>query len=633
MQFDPFVIPFNIGLYFILIYVVVRSIIWFRDLSRGDKLRLQRGFFGQSFVLSLKEIFLESLIHRKILKTNFRLGYMHMSLAFGWFLLILFGTIEADIFGSKHLNAPYKAIFFRFFNPEHGRMGFEAAYGFLMDLILAFVLSGLLLAVSKRFYSRIVGMKKTTKLKSTDRIALISLWLIFPSRLLAESFTSGAYGTGSFLTGSLGSWLATFLPAQQMAYPFWWLYSLSLGTFFVLLPVTRYMHIPTELFLIFMRNSGIRTGDKAGAFTEVQTFSCSSCGVCIDACQMNYSAGITNIQSAYLMKAIRNDEDATEIAKNCLMCGRCDQKCPVGIELSPIRMIQRRGIAADNNIRNIYKGYFRTRQGVVAEKAGSLPVYDFLPETDSKKVDVLYFAGCMTHLTPSIKNSMVKILDASGVNYSFIDEDGGVCCGRPLMLAGQDKEARELINFNSQMIWKSGAHTLVTSCPICYKVFKESYYLDVEVLHHSQFIKRMIDDGKVKMNFLRKRVVYHSPCELGRGSEIYDEPKDVLKHVSRLEKTRYEDENSLCCGGSLANTKLSQKQRVNIARDAVIELTKGNPDILATACPLCKKTFSAVTETRVADISEIVAGALLKSSVKKNLSIQSTAFKETANIS
>ena len=110
----------------------------------------------------------------------------------------------------------------------------------------------------------------------------------------------------------------------------------------------------------------------------------------------------------------------------------------------------------------------------------------------------------MTHLTPAIKKSMVKILDASGVNYSFIDEQGGVCCGRPLMLAGQDKEARELINFNSQMIWKSGAHTLVTSCPICYKVFRESYYLDVEVLHHTQFIKMLIDEGKVKLNFLPK---------------------------------------------------------------------------------------------------------------------------------
>ena len=633
MQFDPFVIPFNIGLYFILIYVVVRSVIWFRDLSRPDKLRLQRGFFGSAFALSLKEIFLESLIHRKILKTNIRLGYMHMSLAFGWFLLILFGTIEADVFGMNHLNAPYKSIFFRFFNPEHGRMGFEATYGFLMDLILAFILSGLFLAVSKRFFSKVVGMKKSTRLKTTDKIALTSLWLIFPSRLLAESFTCGAYGTGSFLTGSLGSWLASFLPAQQMAYPFWWLYSLSLGTFFILLPITRYMHIPTEIFLIFMRNSGIKTGDKAGSYSEVETYSCSSCGICIDACQLNFSAGITKIQSAYLMKAIRNNDNVSDIVHNCLMCGRCDQHCPVGIELSPIRMIQRRRGDAENDNRNIYKGYFQNRQSVIGDKTNGSAVYNFLPECNPEKVDVLFFAGCMTHLTPTIIKSMIKILDASGVNYSFIDEQGGVCCGRPLMLAGQDKEARELINYNSQMIWKSGARTLVTSCPICYKVFKESYYLDVEVLHHTQFIKNMIDKGSLKMNFLRKRVVYHTPCDLGRGSGIYDEPKEVLKHVSRLEKSKFEDENSLCCGGSLGNMKISYQKKNKIARDTAAELTKGNPDILATACPLCKKTFSAATETRVADISEIVAEAIMQPGIKKYISKHVTSIKELANIS
>jgi Fe-S oxidoreductase len=632
MKFEPFIIPFNIGLYFILIYVVTRSVIWFRDLSRADKLRLQRGFFGIAFGLSLKEIFMESLIHRKILKTNLRLGYMHMSLAFGWFLLIFFGTVEADIFGTKHLNAPYKAIFFRFFNPDHGRTGFEAFYGFLMDLILAFILSGLLLAVIKRFYSKIVGMKKTTRLKLTDRIALTSLWLIFPSRLLAESFTSGAYHTGSFLTGSLGTWLATFLPAKEMAYPFWWLYSISLGTFFILLPISRYMHIPTELFLIFMRNSGIRTGDKSGSYAEVQTYSCSSCGICIDTCQMNFSAGITNIQSAYLMKAIRNNDDISAIADNCLMCGRCDAICPVGIELTPIRMIQRRSMEAENDFRNIYKGYFRSRQAIIPEKTNSSLNYSFLGESEPEKADVLFFAGCMTHLTPGIKKSMIKILDASGVNYSFIDEQGGVCCGRPLMLAGQDKEARELINYNSQMIWKSGAHTLVTSCPICYKVFRESYYLDVEVLHHSQFIKMLIDEGSLKLNFLHKKVAYHSPCDLGRGSGVYDEPKEVLSHVSKLERTDFEDSNSLCCGGSLANMKISSADKKKISLNTARELTKNDPDILATACPLCKKTFSSVTATRVADISEIVAEALNLNTTKKITSRQFNSIKELAKI-
>jgi len=617
MQFDPFVIPFNIGLYFIVLYAVGRSVIWFRELSRTDKLRLQRGFFGSAFGQSLKEIFMESLIHRKILKANFRLGYMHMSLAFGWFLLIFFGTIEADVFGTKHLNAPYKAIFFRFFNPEHGRYGFEAVYAFLMDLLLAFILSGLLLAILKRFWSPAVGMKKTTKLRLTDKIALTSLWLIFPSRLIAESFTSGAYGTGSFLTGSLGSLLASFLPAQEMAYPFWWLYSLSLGTFFVILPVTRYMHIPAELFLIFMRNSGIRTGDREGTYSEVEVHSCSSCGLCIDACQLNFSAGINTIQSAYLMKGIRKNEDVKYIADNCLMCGRCDQACPVGIELYPIRMMQRRRESADHEYRNLYKGYLRGRFHLSPEKENDPPAYKYLTEEEPKKADVIYFAGCMSHLTPSIKSSMVEILKASGLDYLFLDEKGGACCGRPLMLAGQDREARELINFNSQLIWKSGATTLITSCPICYKIFRESYHLDVEVLHHSQFIKRLIDNDAISLKFLRKKVVYHSPCDLGRGSGVYEEPREILKFVSRLEKTGFEDAESLCCGGSLGNLKISTEQRRMIATDAASRLTSSNPDIIATACPLCKKIFASATSVKVADISEIVAEALTKPAVPK----------------
>jgi Fe-S oxidoreductase len=612
MQFDPFVIPFNIGLYFILIYVVVRSVIWFRELSRPDKLRLQRGFFGKAFTMSLKEIFMESLIHRKILKRKFRLGYMHMSLAFGWFLLILFGTIEADIFGTKHLNAPYKAIFFKFFNPEHGRAGFEAFYSFLMDLILAFILSGLLLAIIKRFHSRAVGMKKTTKLKLTDKIALTSLWLIFPSRLIAESFTSGAYGTGSFLTGSLGSFLASFLPAGEIAYPFWWLYSLSLGTFFILLPVTRYMHIPAEIFLIFMRNSGIRTGDREGTYSEVEVHSCSSCGMCIDTCQLNHSAGITNIQAAYLMKGIRNNEDITDIAENCLMCGRCDQVCPVGIELYPIRMMQRRKEIPSHQYINHHYAYFRKHVTIPSVKETEPPSFSYLPDNEIGKADILYFAGCMTHLTPAIRNAMVAILDASRLNYIFMDEHGGACCGRPLMLAGQDHEARELINFNSRLIWKTGAKTLVTSCPICYKVFRESYHMDAEVLHHTQFIKRLIDDNKLNLRFLRKKVVYHTPCDLGRGSGVYDEPKEVLRYVTRLGKSRYEDAGSQCCGGSLGNIRLSSDNRRKIAIDAAENLTRCNPDIIATACPLCKKTFSPVTNTRVADISELVAEALVK---------------------
>jgi len=619
-DFDPFVIPFNIGLYFILIYSVVRCVIWFRQLSRTDKLRLQRGFFGRSFGESLKEIFLESLIHRKILKRKPVLGYMHMSLAFGWFLLIVFGTIEADIFSRSHLNPPHKAIFFRFFNPTHGENGFAAAFGFLMDLILTFILSGLLLAIIKRFIPGAVGMKKTTKLRFRDKVALTALWLVFPSRLIAESFTCGAFDSGSFLTGSLGSWFASFLPVSQLAYPFWWLYSFSLGIFFILLPVTRYMHIPTELFLIFMRNSGITTGDKAGTFSEVEIHSCSSCGICIDACQMSFAAGINNIQPVYLNNSLRNNNDITEPAYNCLMCGRCEEVCPVGIEVSAIRMIQRRNKTGRPLYQNKWMGYFRNHLNHEAEKNAISTDFNLKSNINIKKADVIYFAGCMTHLTPGIKEAMTKIFRAAGENFWFMDQTEGACCGRPLMLAGLDREAREVINFNSGLIWNSGAKVLVTSCPICYNVFRESYYLNVEVLHHSQYIKHLIDENIIKFDYSHEKIVYHDPCELGRIAGIYQEPREVISWVADLIPHAYERENSLCCGNSLANLPLAPDKRKTIAADAVRNLSAVNPDIIATACPLCKKTFAGVSEILVADIAEIAAAKISSVQVKKTVS-------------
>jgi len=213
-----------------------------------------------------------------------------------------------------------------------------------------------------------------------------------------------------------------------------------------------------------------------------------------------------------------------------------------------------------------------------------------------------------------------------------MDVHGGVSCGRPLMLEGNDREARELINHNSQLIWKSGAHTLVTSCPICYKVFRESYYLDADVLHHSQFIKKLIDDGLVNLNFLQKRVTYHTPCELGRRSGIYDEPREVIRHVSTLESTDYDDVNSLCCGGSLGNIMLSRENRQKIAEDVTSKLTACSPDSLITSCPLCKKTLAQATGTKVMDIAELAVEALAGAAELKKARRRSEkkAFKKSA---
>ena len=83
-----------------------------------------------------------------------------------------------------------------------------------MDLILLMILSGLFIAWGKRLYSRMVGMKKTTKQRPYDRLVKGVLWSIFPLRFLAESMQSAITGHGSFLTHSTGEFFASCLPVD-----------------------------------------------------------------------------------------------------------------------------------------------------------------------------------------------------------------------------------------------------------------------------------------------------------------------------------------------------------------------------------------------------------------------------------
>jgi Fe-S oxidoreductase len=236
---------------------------------------------------------------------------------------------------------------------------------------------------------------------------------------------------------------------------------------------------------------------------------------------------------------------------------------------------------------------------------------DVIP-SNARNHDVIYFAGCMTHLTPATNLAMIKILEASGERFTFIDAEGSICCGRPVLLAGARKSANELMMKNAELFNQTGAKTLVTSCPICYKFFNENYVLNMRVLHHSQYINELLNAGRLRLRSTadKSKIVYHDPCELGRNSGIYDEPREVLKYVGQLQSTAYDGSESLCCGHSIAAEALPYRKRRVIADDAVEKLTETNPDILATACPACKKAFSETGKIEVKDLAEIVAGNL-----------------------
>lgn len=593
MEFPPsFILPFTIGLLFISVFLVIIIGIWISGLSSFDKKRILHNILTRKTLWAIREVFMESLLHRKIFRKNFVLGYMHMSLAFGWFLLIVLGHIDACNHYQSLSVPAYKAIFMRYFVTEQPTTLSGRILTSTMDLLLLFILSGVLLAYFKRFNSRVFGMKKTTHLKAGDRIALTALWLIFPLRFFAESVSAALHHNGGIISQNVGDTLSIILPVHLFEMPLWWAYSIALGLFFFALPVSRYMHIPVEVVMIFLRSYGVKVQKRINGYTRIQVYSCSRCGICLDSCQMTHAA-IRDTQSVYVLKHIRNKNLTDEKLFNCLLCGRCQPECPVGLELNNLRMTQRIESTRDYN-----SSYEYLKNGKVAV---------------SPQTEVIYFAGCMTHLTPAIIKSMKEIFAIAGVKYWFMDEEKTACCGRPLMQVGQYEAAKKLIDHNRERILASGAKKLVVSCPICYKVFHEDYALaGITVQHHSQYLLDLMAEKRLPVHKMPLRVVYHDPCELGRGSGIYHQPRLLLDEYSNVIPIKNEKEAAFCCGGSLANIKIQMNERNQIRDKAMEEYLSYRPDMLATACPLCKKTFAKNRDIPVHDIAEIICMALHK---------------------
>lgn len=589
--YADFCIPFIAGATVMFAAIALKYVTWLKRLPKSDLMLIAKGIPTPRTAGAVLEIFRESLLHRRIFRVNPLLGYMHMSLAFGWFLLIVVGWTETVAYLGMRWVPLQGHVFFKYFMPMNGIEGHKPFFDFVMDMLLLFVLSGVALAWFKRFRSRSMGMKRTTKHVLFDRVALTALWFVFPARLVAESITCGLYGGGSFLTGGIGAGLAAAVPpeALAMAYePAWWFYSCALGVFFVAMPFSRYMHIFTEIPLIFLRHYSLRPEAKEKSYDNFEIQACSRCGICIDPCQLQSQLGINDVQSVYFLRDRRYAMLQQKIANNCLMCGRCEAVCPVGINLNTLRLNSR-----------------STMRNIPNERR-----YNYLAGLDRSQGEgrVGYFAGCMTLLTPKTLAAMQRIFEAAREDVWWADKDGGVCCGRPLKLSGEVDSAQKMIDYNKELFRRHGITTLVTSCPICLRVFREEYGLQgVEVLHHSEYILRLMHRGRLSVKYSAATFTYHDPCELGRGSGIYDEPRAVIEAVGHLTEPAHTREDALCCGSSVANTAINDAQQLRIAEGVAQELDATDAETVVTACPLCKKAIMRGTARRVADLSEIVA--------------------------
>jgi heterodisulfide reductase subunit D len=368
---------------------------------------------------------------------------------------------------------------------------------------------------------------------------------------------------------------------------------------------------------------------------------CIRCGLCLSVCP-TYRATLNETDSPRGRVALTRaqDEGRLERSENyadkffrCLLCASCETICPSGVIVADILQETRNDITAHDLLpRRLAEldAAIAAQHNISAEDNQNRLLWaDNLPEPPSglnkEQAEIAFFIGCVGSFFPrsyTIPRAFVQILDQAGVDYGLM---GGLewCCGYPQFINGELGLAEETIRHNVDQVRQMGARQVVFTCPSCYHIWQHTYpeilgeELDVELLHATELLDRLMQEGQLQVGSFHRTVTYHDPCDLGRKSDVFDAPRRVLQQIPDLTLVEMQEirENSHCCGGGgnleSHNPELSQ----DVARERVEQAAATGAEVIVSACQQCERTLSnaargAKIRIRVMDINEVVLKAM-----------------------
>ncbi|MDR2624148.1 MAG: (Fe-S)-binding protein [Methanobrevibacter sp.] len=220
---------------------------------------------------------------------------------------------------------------------------------------------------------------------------------------------------------------------------------------------------------------------------------------------------------------------------------------------------------------------------------------------------MLYFKGCTgREKLKNIPNSTEKLLNLLDIDYYTIDNEG--CCGSFLLRTGFEEDAKGVMKKNSDQFKDE---KILVSCAGCYKTLKKDYKkyfgVDLDVIHISQLLKDLINEGKLEKNNPKDLIVtYHDPCHLGRHAGEYDAPREVIENFANLKEMENIKENSMCCGSGGGVKSAYPEISKEIAINRMKEAENTEAELIITTCPFCHLNLDENSSIPVLDISEFV---------------------------
>ena len=243
-----------------------------------------------------------------------------------------------------------------------------------------------------------------------------------------------------------------------------------------------------------------------------------------------------------------------------------------------------------------------------------------------KQPEVLFWVGCAGSFDDRAKRitkAFVRILNRANVSFAVLGTEES-CTGDPAKRAGNEFLFQMQAMMNIEVLNAYEAKKIVTACPHCFNTLKNEYPElggKYEVLHHTEFLKSLLDDGRLTIEggqFKGKRITFHDPCYLGRANNIYEAPRDLIQKLdAELLEMKRSKANGLCCGaGGAQMFKDAEKGNKEINIQRTEDALETQPDIIAAGCPFCNtmltdgiKNKEKEADIKVLDIAELIANA------------------------
>lgn len=393
----------------------------------------------------------------------------------------------------------------------------------------------------------------------------------------------------------------------------------------------------------------------------MDAYSCTECGRCTDACPANQTGKKLSPRKIMMDTRDRLEEVGRNIDSHgasftdnktllhdyiteeelwaCTTCQACVEECPVNIDPLSIIVDLRRNlvmedsklptelVAMNTNIENNGAPWqfspsdrFNWAEGLniptMADKAAA-----------GETVDVLFWVGCAGAFDDrykSVTRSFAQILQKAEISFAVLGMEE-TCTGDPAKRSGNEFLAQMQAMSNIQTLNSYGIKRIVTACPHCFNTLKNEYPAlggEYEVMHHSAFLAKLLEEGKIKINdnnpLQQQSITYHDSCYIGRGNGIYEAPRAVLESFkAELKEMKKCRTTGMCCGAGGAQVFKEEEpgtQRVNIARTE--QALETGAKIIAAACPFCiimmedgVKQKNKDNEVKVKDLAELIAEA------------------------